>query len=120
ATCRLDLSLPEIQLNVKNLVGNRFKSDGTYNKMLTEKTRCWRLKYAETSRFHMDIVPAMADDFQWLLVLGVPYRYAEHAIRITDKEHNQFFELSYQLPRSNPEGYAFWFLDVMKVQAEEI
>lgn len=120
ATCRLDVSLPEVQAFVKSLVGNKFKSDGTYTKMLEEKTRCWRLKYAEASRFHMDIVPAIPDNFQWLLNLGVPQRYAEHAIKITDKEHVNYNIDSSDLPRSNPEGYALWFLDVMKVQAEQI
>ena len=120
ANCRLHISLPAVQEFVKNLVGNCFKTDGIYSRMLSEKKRCWRLRYSEASKFHMDIVPAVPDSFQWLLNLGVPYKYAEHAIRITDLEDENYSSYSNDFPKSNPEGYALWFLDVMKVQADQI
>ncbi|WP_316794423.1 nucleotidyltransferase [Pedobacter frigoris] len=119
-TCWLDISLPVVQAFVKGLIGDRFKSDGTYRYMLKEKKRCWRLKYHEASRFHMDIVPAISDDFNWLLALGVPYKYAQHAILITDNTLHNYYDNSYELPRSNTEGYALWFTDIMRIQADQI
>jgi hypothetical protein len=119
-TLRLQMKLPVTQYQLKKLVGDCFKSNATYERMLIEKNRCWRLKYHEASRFHLDAVPAIPDDFQWLLDLGVPYRYACHAVRITDKHHPHYYVHSSDLPRSNPEGYALWFLDVMKIQADAI
>ncbi|RYE15554.1 MAG: nucleotidyltransferase, partial [Sphingobacteriaceae bacterium] len=120
STCWLSVGMPSLQYQIKKLVGDCFKSDGTYARMLDERKRCWRLNYADESRFHFDIVPAIPDDFQWLLHLGVPYKYAEHAVRITDNTDKDFYKVSSELPRSNPEGYALWFLDVMKVQADAI
>jgi hypothetical protein len=119
-TCRLNVSLPAVQFFVKGIIGDRFKSDGTYEKMLREKKRCWRLRYADTSRFHMDIVPAIPDDYRWLLDLGVPYKYAKHAICITDNTKTDYYANSYELPRSNTEGYALWFIDIMSIQAHQI
>lgn len=119
-TLRLAMKLPVSQYQLKKLVGDCFNSSPVYARMLIEKNRCWRLKYHEASRFHLDAVPAIPDDFQWLLDLGVPYRYACHAVRITDKNHHHYYAVSSDLPRSNPEGYALWFLDVMKVQADAI
>jgi hypothetical protein len=120
ANCRLEISTPVSQFRMKQLIGDCFKSNKTYERMLEEKKRCWRLKYAETSRFHFDVVPAIADNFRWLLDLGVPLKYAEHAVLITDIEHPNYYLTSSELPRSNPEGYALWFLDVMKIQADAI
>ncbi|AZI26465.1 nucleotidyltransferase [Pedobacter sp. G11] len=120
ANCRLDIATPVSQYRLKQLIGDCFKSSKTYERMLLEKRRCWRLKYAAVSRFHFDIVPAIADDFNWLLMLGVPLKYAQHAVLITDTEHPSYHYSSSDLPRSNPEGYALWFLDVMKIQADAI
>lgn len=119
-TLRLQIAAPTIQWQMKQLIGDCFKADGTYARMLEEKNRCWRLKYADGSRFHLDIVPAIPDNFQWLLDLGVPYRYASHAVCITDKNDPYYYLRTSDLPLSNPEGYALWFLDVMKIQADSI
>jgi hypothetical protein len=120
ANCRLDIQLPVSQYKMKQLIGDCFKSSKIYEPMLEEKKRCWRLKYAEVSRFHFDIVPATADSFNWLIDLGVPLRYAEHAVLITDNEYPNYHLTTWELPKSNPEGYALWFLDVMKIQADAI
>lgn len=120
ANCRLDIQVPVSQYKMKLLIGDCFNSSKIYERMLEEKKRCWRLKYAEVSRFHFDIVPATADDFKWLIDLGVPLRYAEHAVLITDNEDPNYYLTTSELPKSNPEGYALWFLDVMKIQADAI
>lgn len=119
-TCWLNINLPTQQKHIKSLIGNRLRSHETYRKMLEEKHRCWRLIYHESSHFHLDVVPAIPDSYEWLLMLGVPEQYAKHAIRITDNRHPLYDVSSSELPRSNPEGYALWFLDVMKIQADKI
>jgi len=42
---------------VKAIVGNRLKEHATYKGMLEEKTRCWRINYA--NEFHLDITPSI-------------------------------------------------------------
>jgi hypothetical protein len=119
-TCVLQLSLPYIQFDLKELVRRQLNASEVYKHMLDEMRRCWRLKYAESSKFHLDIVPAIPDSYQWLLNLGVPLSYAQHAICITDNEHSHYKINSYEFPKSNTEGYAIWFLDIMKVEADKI
>ncbi|WP_029277851.1 nucleotidyltransferase domain-containing protein [Pedobacter borealis] len=119
-TCWLYINLPNSQYRIKKLIADRLNSSATYQRMLKEKHRCWRLIYSEATHFHLDIVPAVPDDYQWLLRLGVPEKYAKHAIKITDNRNSNYYDTTTEFPRSNPEGYALWFLDVMQVQADQI
>ncbi|GAB3920239.1 nucleotidyltransferase domain-containing protein [Mucilaginibacter myungsuensis] len=119
-TCWLYINLPASQYRIKQLIADRFKSNATYERMLKEKHRCWRLGYSEQTRFHLDVVPAVPDSYEWLLKLGVPDKYAKHAIKITDNQRYNYHHHTVDWPGSNPEGYALWFLDVMKVQADHI
>jgi hypothetical protein len=119
-TCLLQAMLPNVQFNLKKITGDQLCQDERYRKMIEEKRRCWRLVYAESSRFHLDIVTAIPDQYQWLINLGVPHKYAEHAINITDKEHPGYKDLTIDFPKSNTEGYALWFLDIMKTDADRI
>lgn len=119
-TCRLLAVLPLIQSDLKRIVGEQLSSKEVYKKILKEMRRCWRLKYAESSRFHLDIVPAIPDDYKWILDQGVPFEYAKHAICITDNERSNYKSHISDWPKSNPEGYAAWFLDVMKIEATRI
>lgn len=77
---------------LKSLLGNRLLENGNYSKMLEEKTRCWRLNYADSSRFHMDILPATRG-------------WDGQVIRVPDK-------VLHGWKVTNPEGYAEWFLGV--------
>ena len=119
-TCWLFLNLPDSQFRIKQLIAARFNSNATYMRMLKEKHRCWRLVYSEHTRFHLDIVPAVPDRYDWLLRLGVPEKYAKHAIKITDNRNANYRDHTIEWPGSNPEGYALWFLDIMKIQADQI
>lgn len=119
-TCRLICNSPYIQAEVKKLIKDRFYESEVYKRMLDEKRRCWRLNYAESSKFHLDIVPAVPDDYQLLIALGVPERFAKHAVSITDNESYNYNKLSSDLPKSNPEGYALWFIEIMKRYANRI
>jgi hypothetical protein len=80
--CHLDISKNEItQQLLKKMVGDRLKANKTYLGMLAkEGRRCWTLDYADSAKFHLDILPAIPDDYNWLIQLGVPYVFARHAI----------------------------------------
>lgn len=122
-TCKLHSSFPAKQSDFKKLLKTRLCEDTKYAKMLdNEKRRCWRLKYPEKYKFHLDLVPALKDDYNWLLAIGVPLNLAEHAICITDNENDYYNDVAYSesWPKSNTEGYARWFLDIMKIQADQI
>lgn len=103
---------------LKSAVGDRLRAHETYAGMIDPREggrRCWTLRYADGSQFHLDILPALPDDYRWLLSLGVPEHRARHAMRITDRDrlNNQ------EWPRSNPAGYAAWFRDRMSVALQE-
>jgi len=102
------------QETLKKMVGDRLKENALYKRMLDEeKRRCWRLLYSDGTKFHMDIIPCIQDDPQWLISLGVPPEIAAHAICITDRKSWNF---STDWPRNNPEGYALWFTGRMKAR----
>lgn len=46
---------------VKKLVGDRLKEHLTYERILEEMCRCWRLDYA--SKFHLDITPSIPNAY---------------------------------------------------------
>ncbi len=122
--CQLELTTEDVtQKQLKQMVGNRLKENRTYAGMLDreEGRRCWTLHYADGTRFHMDILPAVPDsaDFIKLLVqLGVPMALAQHAICITDNTYPNYDRYDLEWPRSNPKGYAEWFRERMRFQFE--
>lgn len=98
-----DLQKEDIsQRQLKDMVGNRLAQNETYKRLLDkEGRRCWTLNYA--NEFHMDILPAIAD-----ADLRRQGGFYEDAILITDKVKMGQDDLDW--PKSNPEGYAKWFL----------
>lgn len=108
------------QYDLKHKVGNRIKEHGTYKDMLKQEgRRCWTLKYAESSSFHMDILPALVcHGYNTVLEkafsasLSATPDYEKLAIRITDKlQFNYRNETNADLwMKSNPFGYGQWFL----------
>ncbi len=119
--CQLEASTENYtQKEIKTLVGDRLKKNGKYKKMLDEEgRRCWTLTYAESTRFHMDILPSIPDDYRWLIQQEVPLDLAKHAISITDNEITNYNKVSSLWPKSNPKGYADWFKEQMKVVLQE-
>lgn len=97
------------QKQLKDMVGDRLKANDRYRKMLEEKNRCWRLQYADSARFHMDILPAIPDHDINGIARMIGANLAATAILITDKELRKW-----QL--SNPVGFAEWFKERMRVQ----
>jgi hypothetical protein len=102
--------------DVKHSVGDRLKGNAVYREMLDkEGQRCWTLNYAEEDDmgFHMDCLPCVPDADsakQNLVLMDVPWEYAQHAVGITDKQNGG----SYKWLGSNPRGYAKWFDKVNK------
>lgn len=122
SVCLLQLTPDQVtQKQVKDLVGDRLKHpQSRYKNMLDPVDggrRCWTIRYAPASRFHLDILPAIPDSYGMLLVPGVPREWAETAICLTDRTtwHNPHAEW----PKSNPKGYVAWFKDRMRVRLEE-
>lgn len=102
------------QQQLKEMVGDRLREHGKYREMLDPKEgrrRCWTLRYSDESRFHLDVTPAIPDNAAWLSALGVPVRFAGHAVRISCKDQWHLAEW----PRSNPSGYALWFIECCKI-----
>lgn len=94
------------QKELKRIVGDRLRQNETYKGLLdVEGQRCWTLNYA--NEFHMDILPAIADE-----ELRSSGGFYSNAVLITDKkmiDRNDF-----EWPKSNPKGYAEWFLSRQK------
>ena len=106
------------QKHTKDAVGNRIKAHGTYARMIEDLDggrRCWTLKYAEESNFHMDILPAVANE-QFAGALETRFfsdttLMSDLAIRITDKLEKGYSSdpVTLNWLKSNPFGYAQWF-----------
>lgn len=115
--CLLKNLPPEIsQKDLKQMVGDALKSNADYERMLRQEEgrRCWTLQYADSRKFHMDILPATNDDFTWLLEANIPYERAKHAIKITDKTCLTYADCrDTQWSKSNPIGYGDWFKERM-------
>lgn len=105
--CRLTGKKPEwTQYHLKQIVGNRLKEHGTYEKMLDkEGRRCWTLVYADSARYHMDILPSLTDiNYQVVLESALSHHNASRvqnlAIRITDKYESLYRRWRGQVHRS--------------------
>ena len=80
--------------------------------------RCWTLNYADEARFHMDVLPCVPDaqlQRQLRLDHAFSIAFVENAVAITDSKHRNFNRISDDWPASNPNGYASWFYERMKV-----
>jgi hypothetical protein len=120
AVCLLEAPPPNItQQLLKKYVGDRLSAHGKYEEMLEPRSggrRCWTVKYAESARFHLDILPAIPDENAAGQAL-VPEDWAKHAIKITDRE--LWEDPSADWPRSNPKGYLAWFKARQRVRLDE-
>lgn len=87
--CRLKNGDGLDQETLRDLIGDRLKANGKWEGMITPKTRCWRLNYA--NEFHVDIMPA----------IKMPST-TNGGILITDRDYEDW-------KASNPRGYAEWF-----------
>ena len=122
AVCLLQCTSDQVtQKQLKDLVGDRLKHPQSRYKDTIEPRvggrRCWTIRYADASKFHLDVLPAIPDDYSRLVALGVPKEWAETAICLTDRK--TWSDPYSEWPRSNPKGYIAWFKDRMRVSLEE-
>ncbi|WP_132392825.1 nucleotidyltransferase [Novosphingobium sp. PhB165] len=85
--------------------------------------RVWTLNYADEARFHMDVLPCLPDSQtqrQLRLDHTISMDFVEKAVAITDSKHRNFDRISDDWPASNPNGYADWFYERMKVVFETL
>jgi hypothetical protein len=113
------------QKQVKPLLGTEIisyaKAHG-FSDPVEEKNRCWRLNYADDVKFHMDILPSVPEDQNFIALLqqlGVPYELAKLSVAITDKRHPKYTIVDPDWPRSNPKGFAGWFEGRMRKAADD-
>ncbi len=120
------LGLPkttQTQHQVKNSVGTEIRGYAAAHGIqapVDEKKRCWRLDYADHVNFHVDVLPALPDDRDFvesLISVGVAPSLAEHTVAITDNTDANYDILTADWPRSNPRGFALWFESVMRPAA---
>lgn len=118
------------QKSLKDAVGNCLKDNATYNDMLEDKDggrRCWTLKYADASNYHMDILPSFADD-NFPIYLKESFSNSQEldvdkmAIRITDKEEDNYATETNtnEWKKSNPFGYGQWFFQKAIVSSKKM
>lgn len=107
------------QKQLKQMVGDRLMENERYRKMCKEGKRCWKLQYADSTRFHMDILPALPDGESFRLFLenkGFSVDWTDLAIAITDNTLPNYEYIGDNWLNSNPKGYSEWFKERMKIQ----
>jgi hypothetical protein len=119
--CELkDLQKKDIsQKQLKQMVGDRLMENECYRKMCKERKRCWKLQYADSTHFHMDILPALQDGDSFRLFLenkGFSVDWTDLAIAITDNTLPNYEHIDDNWLHSNPKGYSEWFKERMKIQ----
>lgn len=115
------------QYDLKKIIGDRIKAHGTLERLLRpEGRRCWTLGYAESARFHLDILPAIVSS-GYATILENAFSsnnldVENLAIRITDKQLPNYrtdTEILRWL-QSNPFGYAIWFEQMSKLEGYKL
>lgn len=113
------------QKQLKDAIGNEvegYRVARAIKAEKEEKQRCWRLEYADTVSFHMDIVPCIPETENNRRMLtesmqkhsGLMFEDASSlsnfAVCITDNSDKSKYEyITNDWQISNPEGYAKWF-----------
>lgn len=116
------------QADVKRIVGERLVAHGTLQRLLKrpDGRRCWTLEYADSAKFHMDVLPSLVSSGYVVLMERMfsasSPDFERLAIRITDnKEPNYRTEIMPEgWPKSNPFGYGIWFENKAKLAGREI
>ena len=130
--CRLRVGVTKAthtQQQLKELVGSDLEdyrvARGIKEKK-EEKHRCWRLKYADTLKFHLDTVPSIPETFERRRLIqeavirtGAPAELAMLVANltgaITDDRMWNYRIIHDDWRLSNSEGFARWFESRMKL-----
>jgi hypothetical protein len=117
------------QEELKILVGHDIESYRIARRIeesIKEKHRCWRIEYADSMRFHMDILPSIPEGLEERRMLceamvrsGTPKDLADSvanlAVSITDNRHPTYQIVSANWYISNPAGFSRWFESRVKL-----
>lgn len=94
------------QFTLKEVVGKAVNeyvsSNGMKNKAKNGK-RCWTISYVDRHNFHVDILPA------------IPNNLTEE-IAITDKNNDEYYDITSNWEISNPKEYYNWFQEISKYE----
>jgi hypothetical protein len=130
--CRLRVGVTKAthtQQQLKNLVGADLEgyrvARGIIDKK-EEKHRCWRLKYADTLKFHLDTVPSIPETSERMQLIheaivrtGVPAGLSSLVANltgaITDNRMWNYKIIHDDWALSNSEGFAVWFESRMRL-----
>lgn len=97
-----------------------------------EKRRCLRLYYKDEVPFHLDFVPSIplekekATEYRSILLKSyqedeqLALRLAEYAVNISDKEKENYNEISNEWHISNQQGYLLWFQTKIASRKQEL
>lgn len=101
------------QYDLKEKVKQRLLESDVYRRLLQpEKQRCWTLKYSNSEKFHLDILPAIPDE-DFVVHLSESYELAKEisadALAITDNKDDHYYDRDGTWPQSNPLGFGNWF-----------
>jgi hypothetical protein len=124
--CRLEKDVTKqncSQIILKRLVGadvEAYRVARNIQEKMEEKHRCWRLKFADTLKFHLDVVPSIPETAerrrqiqQAIIRAGDPsdlaIRVANLTGAITDNQDPNYQVISDAWRLSNSEGFALWF-----------
>ena len=130
--CRLRRGVTKLthtQKDLKTLIGldmEEYRCARRIENTLEEKHRCWRLRYEDQMKFHMDTVPSIHEEAQRTRMLmeemikaGSATPLAENitsfAGAITDDRLQNYSIISSSWRISNSEGYARWFESRIKL-----
>lgn len=81
---------------LKNIIGDALKNSQRYSEKLEEGKRCWTIKYADSAKYHADILPAMeSNSYDRTKELIMTHRESKNA--------------EYEFKTTNPEAYSDWF-----------
>ncbi len=128
--CKLEkIQATWTQFALKKLVGDRLKANSILTRLLKlpDGRRCWTLQYAESAKFHLDVLPSVvATGYRTILEKAFSATELSDTnilgIRITDKNTPNYTTSSnlHEWLKSNPFGYAIWFQDRCKILTREL
>ena len=112
------------QRQLKELVGAEVRAYAAAHSIespVEERKRAWRLDYADSVKFHIDVLPCIPEDDETIRTLieehEVARELAASAAALTCKSHAQYSAICSDWPSSNPIGFGSWFDQRMGVAA---
>lgn len=116
------------QAELKALVGRdleAYRKARQIEEAKEERNRCWRLRYQDQLKFHLDTVPCLPENPErkktireamqrFGIAEGLTQTVADLSVNITDRRLPNYSIVSPDWFVGNPEGYALWFESRMR------